>query len=513
MALTRRQFLKRSATIAAGASVAPAMKWLPGTGVSYAGGPSDAIVVFVQCYGGNDGLNTVYPLDGAQRAKYEEYRPTLKLPTIGESVARWEADFDTTGGTGGVLSIGVDGSGTGYALHPAMKAMWDIHEAGELAVIPGVHYPYADYSHFRSEVIYYTGDPNGAGGFGWMGKYLDLAGFAATDVPAVMLDNNYNPLFTPTGTSLFAFNRLNDLRFPANNRPTQRSVAFSSMYAESALSDAGLFPELVQMGNTGVAAVDKFEEYYRSGCESAGKVEALLVNTSGDNIGCYDASNPLVYSSPLNADVNPRLDGNGLADDLRHVAAIIRSNVGARFFHVGTGGFDSHSNQEQGNYHSFLLGRVSDAIGGFWGEMKQSGMTLPDGYTGYDTTDLSPRVIIVTLSEFGRTNRQNAAGESQAGTDHGRAAPQFVIGSTVHGPSAGNAMHGTYPSLDDPDLDDDLRMAFDFRDLYGTILERWLNVPVADIGPGTGKLFATTAVPDWLGQSYTAYTPIPFLAP
>lgn len=505
MALTRRQFLKRSATIAAGATVAPAMKWLPGTSVSYAAGPSDAIVVFVQCYGGNDGLNTVYPLTGAQRTKYDEYRPTLGLPNTVPGLSPWTlGGYDTSNG---VLSVGTDGAGDEYALHPAMKAMHDIHLAGELAVIPGVHYPYADYSHFRSEVIYYTGDPLGSGGFGWMGKYMDLSGFSATEIPAVMLGNEYNPLFTPTGTSLFAFNRLSDLRFPAKSRSTQRSAAFSTMYADSALSDPGLFPELVLMGNTGVAAVDKFEEYYLSGTGASGKVEALLVNTT-DDPGRYSSDNPLVYSSPLNADVNPRLENNGLAEDLRHVAAIIRADVGARFFHVATGGFDSHSNQEQGLYHSSLLARVSDAVGAFWAEMKQSGMTLPGGYTGYDTTDLSNRVIIVTLSEFGRTNKQNAAGADQAGTDHGRAAPQFVIGSTVQG-----GVHGTYPTLDDPDLDNDLRMAFDFRDLYGTILERWLNVPVSDIGPGPGKLFSTTPVPDWLGQSYTTYTPIPFLLP
>ena len=89
MALTRRQFLKRSATIAAGATLAPNFKLLPGTGVAYAGGPSDAIVIFVQLFGGNDGLNTVYPLDGSQRAKYDEYRPTLALPNTRCRPMRW----------------------------------------------------------------------------------------------------------------------------------------------------------------------------------------------------------------------------------------------------------------------------------------------------------------------------------------------------------------------------------------------------------------------------------------
>src|SRR5882724_4565340 len=90
MAITRRQFLKRGAASAAVMTTfGPHLRWLPGTGVSYASGPSDAIVVFVQLYGGNDGINTVYPVSGTQRTKYEEFRPTLKLPkTNGEAAAR-----------------------------------------------------------------------------------------------------------------------------------------------------------------------------------------------------------------------------------------------------------------------------------------------------------------------------------------------------------------------------------------------------------------------------------------
>src|SRR5690606_3733854 len=112
------------------------------------------------------------------------------------------------------------------------------------------HYPHADYSHFRSEVIYYTGDPIGSSGLGWMGKYMDLAGFSATDVPAVMLDGDYNPLFTPTGTSLFAFNQLGELRFPAGSLSAEREAAFRALYLESSASDGLSFPELVNIGNT-----------------------------------------------------------------------------------------------------------------------------------------------------------------------------------------------------------------------------------------------------------------------
>jgi uncharacterized protein (DUF1501 family) len=498
MTMTRRQFLKRSATLAAGATLAPGMRWLPGTGVSYAAGPSDAIVVFVQLYGGNDGLNTVYPLNGTQRMVYDQYRPTIGLPAVSGGLAPYNAaGFDAPY----LLDIGQDTTGTNYALHPSMKALHDIHAAGELATIPGVHYPHADYSHFRSEVIYYTGDPIGSGGLGWMGKYLELEGFGPTDVPAVMLGWEYNPLFTPSSTSLFAFRSLSQLRFPAGSLSGPRSQTFRALYDEASLSDPGLFPELTTMGGTGVAAIDKFAEYYLRGCSESGKVEALL----DDAEGCYNDRNSLVYESPLNPESNPGVEGNRLADDLRHVAAMIRADVGARFFHVAIGGFDSHSNQEQGYYHSWLLNRVSEAVAAFWQDMKQS-VTLPPGLSGYRTGDLSDKVMIVTLSEFGRTNRQNASNANTAGTDHGGSAPQFVIGSSVAG-----GIHGEYPTLSDPELWNDLRMTYDFRDLYGTILERWLNVSASDIGPGPGKIFAATPTADWLGQSYTGYTPIPFL--
>ncbi len=505
MALTRRQFLKRSATLAAGATVAPSMKWLPGTKVAYAAGPGDAIVVFVQLYGGNDGLNTVYPLGGGQRTKYVECRPTLALPTAPSGLTRWaDAGYDTSNG---ILGVGDDDSSTPYALHPAMKAMHDLYNSGNLAIVPGVHYPYADYSHFKSEVIYYTGDPIVAAGSGWMGKYFDLAGFGGTEVPAVMLGSDYNPLFTPTGTGLFAFNRLSELRFPSRGTlRTERSQAYVGMCTESAASDPAYYPELASIGTSGVAAVNKFEQYYLSGdgLDAAGPVEKLLLNGEGR----YDVSNPLVYASPLNPEQG-LYGATNLTDDMRHVAAIIRADVGARFFHVAIGGFDSHSNQEDGLYHSSLLYQVSEAIGALYAELSTP-VSLPPGYEShpYLTGDLSSKVLIVTLSEFGRTNRQNAAAANTAGTDHGGSSVQFVVGSTVQA-----GIHGTYPTLSDPLLDNDMRMAFDFRDFYGTILERWLNVPSSDIGPGPGKLFAATPNPDWLGQSYNSYTPIPFLLP
>jgi uncharacterized protein (DUF1501 family) len=185
---------------------------------------------------------------------------------------------------------------------------------------------------------------------------------------------------------------------------------------------------------------------------------------------------------------------------------MIRADVGARFFHCATGGFDTHSGQEKDFYHSYLLQTVSEAVAAFHGELEQT-VTLPGGYTGYRTGNVAPKVVLVVFSEFGRTIRQNAYNAGAAGTDH--AAPSVVL---VAGGAVAGGQYGAYPLLDDPgENDDDLKMAIDFRDVFGTILARHLGVPDVDVGPGAGKILPATAQVDPLGNSYTTFTPIGFL--
>jgi uncharacterized protein (DUF1501 family) len=508
MAITRRQFLKRGAASAAALSLGPRFRWLPGTNVSYAAGPSDAIVVFVRLYGGNDGLNTVYPVSDSggsnQRAKYDEFRPTLGLPKTDAACAARKAAAGF--GSPTVLSIGANPDGSTYALHPAMSALHDLYAANKCAVVQGVHYPYADHSHFRSESIYYTVDPIGSGGQGWFGKYLDYAGFLPAAVPGVILNDDIIPIFTPTNTSLFAFGRLSELRFPATGETLPKQAAFNALYAASAGLNPATYPELVSMGNTGVATINNIQLYYKPGSDT-GNVEALLVDADGN----YDADNPLVYSSPLNPGDNPNVQAMDLARDLKHVAAIIRADFGARFFHVAIGGFDTHSNQENGFFHSSLLREVSESIAAFYAEMNQT-VSLPSGYKGQN---LANKVLLVTFTEFGRTIRQNAYGANSAGTDHATSIPEFVIGGTVNGATGGNlgaGQYGAYPAFNNPgENKDDLRMTYDARDYFGTVLARWLGVPASKIGPGAGKIFPATPNVDPIDGSYTSFTPIPFL--
>jgi len=499
---TRRQFLKRSAVTAAGAAIAPHLRFLPGTNVAYAAGPSDAIVVIVQLDGGNDGLNTVYPVsDGPtnQRTLYEEYRPTLALPNTDAGVLGYYNN--NWPDTDSVLSLGVNVDGAEYALNPAMTGLHGLYGSGNLAVVHSVHYPYPDHSHFRSDEIWNTGDPLGAGATGWFGRYLDYAGFSPTEVPVVNHDDSIKPLFTPANTSIFAFRRLSDLQFPAAGESTLKRDKFLDLYAEAAASDPGFYPELRKIGETGIATVNTMDLYYKPGSGNSGKVEALLI----DDGGGYNYRNPLVYDSPLN---DPAIGNTRFIRDIRHVAATIRADVGARFFHVRLGGFDSHSSQEDGYYHSALLRQISDGIAGLFNDMN-SVVTLPGGYSGYRTGNLANKVVIVTFSEFARTMRQNAYGANAAGTDHAASAAQFVVGGAVIG-----GQYGAHAQLDDPrsSNDDDLKFTHDFRDLYGEIATRWLGVLPGDL-VGAGKIFAQTPIADSDGKSYLGYTPIGFLAP
>jgi uncharacterized protein (DUF1501 family) len=268
---------------------------------------------------------------------------------------------------------------------------------------------------------------------------------------------------------------------------------------------------MASIGTAGSATLTNMQNYYKpgSGLANAGKVEALLLDGGGD----YDSGNPLVYSSPLNPGDNPAIGNMSLAQDLKHVAAMIRADVGARFFHVSIGGFDTHSNQEDGFYHSSLLQEVSESIAAFHNELAQS-VSLPGGYSGYQTGDLSNDVLLLTFSEFARTVRQNAPGAGQAGTDHATCMPLFVVGGAVQG----NQQFGAYPILDQlvgaPSAnEDDLVMTYDFRDVFGTILNRWLNVSLAQVGPGPTAILPATnpALSDPYAPNYTTFTPIPFL--
>jgi uncharacterized protein (DUF1501 family) len=148
-----------------------------------------------------------------------------------------------------------------------------------------------------------------------------------------------------------------------------------------------------------------------------------------------------------------------LARQLRMIAAMIGADMKTRVFYATSSGFDTHA--QQLGTHARNLQQVGEALAAFQKELKAQ--------------DNDRRVVTLVFSEFGRRVKQNASG----GTDHGTAAPCFLIGTPV---KAG--VHGTHPSLTDLD-DGDLKFTQDFRGVYASLLDDWMKAPSSRVLGGT----------------------------
>jgi uncharacterized protein (DUF1501 family) len=157
----------------------------------------------------------------------------------------------------------------------------------------------------------------------------------------------------------------------------------------------------------------------------------------------------------------------GFAASLRDISRMIAGEVGPRVFYTSIGGFDTHAGQP--NDHPKLLETVSNALVAFRADLDAQGK--------------ADEVMVLVFSEFGRRVAENAS----AGTDHGQAGLMFLLGKRVKG-----GLYGTYPDLEKLSQGD-LVFNTDFRQVYATALEKWLEIPSQGI----------------LGQSFT---PMGFVA-
>ncbi|MBV9661843.1 MAG: DUF1501 domain-containing protein [Acidimicrobiales bacterium] len=162
--------------------------------------------------------------------------------------------------------------------------------------------------------------------------------------------------------------------------------------------------------------------------------------------------------------VSGQTQGTDLAGQLAIVAALINAGASTQLYQVSLTGFDNHATEKA--THERLLSELDSAIANFF----QAVSAHPAGR----------QVMLMTYSEFGRRPAENASG----GTDHGTAAPLFVVGQGVHG----GRFYGEEPSLTDLDANGNLKYNIDFRSVYATVLERVLG---ADSTPVLGGRFPT----------------------
>jgi uncharacterized protein (DUF1501 family) len=330
---------------------------------------------------------------------------------------------------------------SGYVgLHPSMAALKARFDAGQFAIIQGVGYPNPNRSHFRSMEIWQTARPDAYEPTGWLGRYLDAnccgedrpAGAAEREssLEAVSIGESLPRSFwtehslVPAISNLAAYEFQTDRRYPDDR--VHQLEAFDACYAAPTCRR-------------------EYEEFLRR----VGK-DALVTSEELKKLSrSYQTSVPY----PTTA----------LANNLKSVAQMIAADMGTRIFYVSTGGFDTHANQK--NTHANLLKQVSEALDAFMKDLEEKG-----------TAD---RVVVLAFSEFGRRVKENGS----LGTDHGAAAPMFLLGYPVAG-----GLHSTYPSLTDLE-NGDLKMTVDFRTVYASVLKDWLGTaPQKVLGGDFGSL-------------------------
>jgi uncharacterized protein (DUF1501 family) len=315
-----------------------------------------------------------------------------------------------------------------FGLHPALEPLFPLYQDGRLAVVHAVGSPDPTRSHFDAQDFLESGTPGRkATEDGWLNRHLQAEGAAAASpLRAVAL--------TPT--------------LPRTLQGRAPAVAMASV--RDFRLHAG--------GETAVAR--GFEDMY------AGAVQGALHSAGREAFDAMEALRAADLSGSAGGAGGPREARGlpGLAEGLLQVARLVKADVGVEVAFLETSGWDHHAAE-------------GGATGQLSGRLRDFGASLAAFYR-----ELGPRgddVVTVTLTEFGRTVRENG----NRGTDHGHGSVAFVMG----GSARGGRVHGRWPGLRPSDLYEgrDLAVTTDFRDLLGELLARHLGASdLASVFPG-----------------------------
>jgi len=190
--------------------------------------------------------------------------------------------------------------------------------------------------------------------------------------------------------------------------------------------------------------------------EAAGDL-AVFVSRSVDQ--SYAAARQFAATPAAQAGAADGYPASKLGQKLRLISKLLKFGGGTRLYYASQSGYDTHA--AQAFPHGQLLREFSAALKAFLDDLQAA--------------KLDDRVVVLAFSEFGRRVEENAS----AGTDHGAAGPVFLAGSPVRG-----GVVNRHPSLADLDAGD-LKMQVDFRSVYATLLDKWLNVPSVGVLAGT----------------------------
>ena len=430
---TRREFL---ATGIKGLGLVAASAYVPAfvTRTARAVTPeTDAtILVVLQLSGGNDGLNTVIPFGNDL---YYKARPTIGIPK------------------GSTLKLNDQ-----IGLHPSLAPLKAEFDAGHMAILQNTGYPNPNRSHFRSMEIWHTAaDSDGPSLVnGWLGRYFD-AQCAGADPHKAIENADIGVSFGKVMPQ--AFRNSANVGLAIDNPSTFQWNASGETVALARAQEA-IFSRLNQPGGINASPMSSMATLGAIADSEPQTLDflrhtAMNAMLAGDRIRSILGKDKGRVTYPQSE----------LGNQLGMISKLIGGGFPTRVYYAYQGGFDTHANQL--GTHARVLGDVAQALAAFRNDLRDQ--------------KNSGRVLILAFSEFGRRVAENGS----AGTDHGAAAPLFLFGDQI---KAG--IHGHAPDLAHL-TDGDIIHETDFRQVYATVLDRWLGTRSE---PLLGRSFGTLPV-------------------
>jgi len=327
-------------------------------------------------------------------------------------------------GASGEAAIDLDGF---FGLHPALASLKPLWDEKRLAIVEATGSPDSTRSHFDAQDYMESGTPGRKStGDGWLNRYLQAKPDAkASPFRAVAMAQN----------------------MPRTLQGRAPALAISNL-ADFTIR-AGAYSAKVQGG---------FEDIYD---QSVGDVVRGTGRETFEAVNFLKQANPAQYR-PENGAQYPR---GRFGESLLQIAQLIKAGVGLEVAFADMGGWDTHVNE------GGARGQLAVLLGQFGAGLNAL------------VTDIGPArmddVVILTMSEFGRTARENGT----RGTDHGHANAMFVIG----GAARGGKVYGEWPGLRSDNLYEgrDLALTTDFRDVFGEAAMKHLgNTNLQTVFPG-----------------------------
>ncbi len=386
-------------------------------------GKDGKVLVVVQLSGGNDGLNTVSPYadDVYRRARGNLAHAADRVHKLNNYLG----------------------------LAPNLPYFKELYDQGRMSVINGVGYPNPNRSHFRSMDIWHSAYPEKeVVTSGWLGRFFDNTCVGNDPHVGVSIGEQLPLSMKGERISPLAFERAESYRYTGKDAERYKDLN----HDDAMVSAAAPSTRPVGAGRV-VAGPKKKAEPVTSGAQ----LDFLHRTAMDAQVSSDDILRMTKQFAPAGQYPNTEF-GNGL----RTIAAMIAGGLPTRVYYVSLGGFDTHANQAP--RHAQLMQELNNGIQAFWTDIRKQ--------------ENEERVLMMSFSEFGRRVDVNAS----SGTDHGAAAPMFLMGPRV---KAGLA--GRHPSLTDLDQGD-LKFSTDFRNVYATVLQNWLDTPSRPI---LGQQFAT----------------------